>query len=88
MGRTSVRRLKTVTFKMGGRVYQAIQQNHFRFVLSDPEGSDSVELQRLLEDCGLNVLRVEELSSSEINWDAKKPSEKAGALRREDRKAG
>ena|SRR5919197_827884 len=27
VGRTSIRRLKTVTFKMGGRVYQAIQQN-------------------------------------------------------------
>ena len=27
VGRTSTRRLKTVTFKMGGRTYQAIQQN-------------------------------------------------------------
>ena len=61
---------------------------YYRVLLSDSEGSDAVEIQRLLEDCGLNVLRVEELSWSEINGDAKKPSEKAGALRREDRKAG
>jgi hypothetical protein len=27
VGRTSVHRLKTVTFQTGGRVYQAIQQN-------------------------------------------------------------
>ena len=27
VGRTKLRRLKSVTFKMGGRVYQAIQQN-------------------------------------------------------------
>lgn len=64
------------------------EPTHYRILLSDPEGSDTVEIQRLLEDCGLNVFRVEELSWSEINWDAKKPSEKAGALRREDRKAG
>jgi len=36
---------------------------HFRVLLTDPEGSDKVEIQRLLEDCGLEVLGVEELSS-------------------------
>ena len=64
------------------------EPTYYRIMLSDPEGSDAVELQRLLEDCGLNVVRVEELSSSEINWDAKKPSEKADALRPDDRKVG
>jgi hypothetical protein len=61
---------------------------HYRILLSDPEGYDTVAIQRLLEDCGLNVLRVEELSWSEIDWDAKKASEKAEPSWREDRKAG
>ena len=61
---------------------------YYRVLLSDPEGSDAIDLQRFLEDNGLEVFRVEELRWSEINWDAKKPSEKAGALPRKDRKAG
>jgi hypothetical protein len=61
---------------------------HFRVVLTDPEGSDSVELQRLLEDCGLEVMRVNELSWSEVELETKKPSEKAGLAPRGDRKAG
>ena len=61
---------------------------HFRVLLTDPEGSDKVEIQRLLEDCGLEVLGVEELSSREMELQTKKPSEKAIAPLHEDRKAG
>jgi len=61
---------------------------HYRVLLTDPEGYDAVELQRILEDCGLRVLRVEELSEREMELQTKKPSDKAVALRREDRKAG
>jgi hypothetical protein len=60
---------------------------YYEILLTDPEGSDAVELQRLLEDCGLRVLRVEELSQNEMERRTKKPSEKAVALQ-EDRKAG
>jgi len=61
---------------------------YFRMLLTDPEGFDAVEIQRLLEDCGLEVLCVEELSSREMELQTKKPSKKAGVLHREDRKAG
>ena len=61
---------------------------YFRVVLSDPEGSDTVELQRLLEDSGLGVMRVEELSWGEVELETKKPSEKARVMPRENRKAG
>jgi hypothetical protein len=61
---------------------------YHRVLLSDPEGTDAVELQRLLEDCGLRVYRVEEMSSREIELQTKKLSEKAAALHREERKAG
>jgi hypothetical protein len=61
---------------------------YYRILLSDPEGTDAAELQRLLEDCGLKVLGVEELSSREMELQTKKPSEKAVALQHEDRKAG
>jgi len=37
---------------------------YYRMLLSDPERSDKIELQRLLEDCGPHVFRVEELSWS------------------------
>jgi len=61
---------------------------HFRVLLTDPEGTDRVELQRILEDCGLEVWQVEELSERKINLQTKKASEKAGALRSDVRKAG
>jgi hypothetical protein len=61
---------------------------YYQILLTDPEGSDAVELQRLLEDCGVGVLRIEELSEREMELQAKKPSEKAAALQHEDRKAG
>ena len=61
---------------------------YFRVVITDPEGSDSVELQRLLEDCGLEVIGVEELSWKEVELEKKKPSKKAEFVPREDRKAG
>jgi hypothetical protein len=61
---------------------------HYRVLLTDPEASDAVDLQRLLEDCGLEVLQVEELSEREINLQTKKPGEKAGVLRRDVRRAG
>jgi len=32
---------------------------YYRIVLSDPEGSDSADLTRFLEDCGLRVFRIE-----------------------------
>jgi hypothetical protein len=61
---------------------------HYRVLLTDPEGTDRIELQRLLEDCGLKVLGIEELSWSEIEIQGKKASEKAGLVPRTDRKAG
>ena len=61
---------------------------YFRVVLTGPEGSDRVELQRLLEDCGLKVMRVEELSWSEADLETKKPSEKAALATHHERKAG
>jgi len=61
---------------------------YFRVLISDPEASDTVELQRLLEDCGLEVMRVEELSWREVELETKKPSKKAGLVPREERKAG
>jgi len=64
------------------------EPTHYRVLLTDFEGSDAVELQRLLEDCGLRVLRVEELSEREMELQTRKPSQKVGALCREDRKAG
>jgi hypothetical protein len=61
---------------------------YYQILLADPEGSDAVELQRLLEDCGLRVLRVEELSQSDVELRTKKPSEKAVTLQDEGLKAG
>jgi hypothetical protein len=61
---------------------------HYRVLLSAPEGFDAVELQRVLEDCGLRVLGVEELSERKMELQARKPTEKARALQLEDRKAG
>jgi hypothetical protein len=61
---------------------------YFRVVLTDPDGSDSVELQRFLEDCGLKVMRLEELSCAAVELEMKKPGKKAGLVLREDRKAG
>jgi hypothetical protein len=50
-----------------------------RVVLSDSEGSDSADLTRLLEDSGLRVLRIEELSRSEVDLDTtKRPIGKSG----------
>jgi hypothetical protein len=43
-----------------------------RVVLGDPEGSDSADLTRLLEDCGLRVFRIEELSRSEFDLETTK----------------
>ena len=42
------------------------------FLLPLPEGSDTVELQRLLEDSGLRVMRIEELSWSEMERETMK----------------
>jgi hypothetical protein len=64
------------------------EPTHYRVLLTDPEGSDAVEIQRLLEDCGLRVLGVEELSSREMELQTKKPSERAVTVPHEDRKAG
>ena len=61
---------------------------HYRVLLTDPEGSDAVDLQRLLEDCGLKVFRVEELSEREIDLQTKKLGEKAGVLQHDVRRAG
>jgi len=61
---------------------------YFRVWLTDPEGFDAVEIQRVLEDCGVTVLRIEELSQREMELQTRKPSEKAAALYRVDRKAG
>jgi hypothetical protein len=61
---------------------------YYEILLSDPEGSDAVEIQRLLEDCGVRVLRIEDLSEREMELRTKKPSEKAVALEHEHRKAG
>ncbi len=61
---------------------------YFRVLLRDPEGNDTVEIQRLLEDCGLRVMRLEELSWNDAEREAKKPSEKAAAMPRQDRKVG
>jgi hypothetical protein len=61
---------------------------YFCVLLTDPQGSDATELQQILEDCGLRVLSVEELSEREMEPQTRKPSQKVGALRREDRKAG
>ena len=61
---------------------------HYRLLLTDPEGYDAVELQRILEDCGLEVLQVEELSEREIDLQTKKLGEKAGVLRHDVRRAG
>jgi len=61
---------------------------YYRTLLTDPEGSDAVEIQRLLEDCGLRVHGVEELSEREMELLAKKPSEKAVTVEHEHRKAG
>jgi hypothetical protein len=47
---------------------------HFRLILTDPEGSDSEDLQRLIEDCGLRVSRIEELSWREFELETGKPS--------------
>ena len=57
-------------------------------LLSDPEGFDAVEIKRVLEDCGVTVLQIEELSQREMELQTKKLSEKARALLHEDRKAG
>jgi hypothetical protein len=54
------------------------EPTYYQVLLSDPEGFDTVELQRLLEDCGLKVFRVEGISLREIERQMKKCSEKAG----------
>jgi len=64
------------------------EPTYFRALLTDPEGFDAVEIQRVLEDCGVSVLRIEELSQREMELQTKKPSEKAGLVSRRDRKAG
>ena len=61
---------------------------HFSVLLSDPEGYDAVEIRRMLEDCGLKVVDVEELSEREMEVQAKKPSDKVGVVSRHDRRAG
>jgi len=61
---------------------------YYQILLADPEGTDSVELQRLLEDCGLRVLPIEEMSQSEMELQTKKPSERAATVEHEQRKAG
>jgi len=61
---------------------------HFRVLLTDPEGSDTVEIKRLLEDCGVEVLRVEELSQRGMELQTRKPIEKVGTLQHEDLKVG
>ena len=61
---------------------------YFRVLLTDPEGFDAVEVQRMLEDSGVEVLQIEELSQREMELQTKKPIEKAGTLPHEDRKAG
>jgi len=61
---------------------------YYRVVLSDPEGSDSADLTRLLEDCGLRVFRIEELSQRDFDLEiTKKPVGKSGD-RPSDRRAG
>ena len=50
------------------------EPTYYRVLLSDPEGSDSADLTRLLEDCGLGVFRIEELSQNEFDLEtARKP---------------
>ena len=44
------------------------EPTHYRVLLTDFEGSDAVEIQRLLEDCGLRELGVEELSSARWSY--------------------
>ncbi len=39
---------------------------YYRVMLSDPEGNDSADLTRVLEDCGLKVFKLEELSHAEF----------------------
>lgn len=53
-----------------------------------PGEYDTVELQRLLEDSGLEVIGVKELSWREVELERKKPSKKSGFVPREERKAG
>ena len=61
---------------------------YYRIVLTDPEGSDSADLTRLLEDCGLRVFRIEELSRSEVDLETtKKPVGKSGDWQ-SDRRVG
>ena len=61
---------------------------YYRMVLSDPEGSDSTDLTRLLEDCGLRVFRIEELSQSDFDLETtKKPIGKSRDWQ-SDRRAG
>jgi hypothetical protein len=61
---------------------------YYRIVLSDPEGSDSADLTRLLEDCGLRVFRIEELSQRDFDFETtKKPIGKSGDWQ-SDRRAG
>jgi hypothetical protein len=45
---------------------------YFRVLLLDPQGFGSSELKRLLEDCGLQVLDIEEQSRQEVNVRARK----------------
>ncbi len=61
---------------------------YYRIVLTDPVGSDSTDLTRLLEDCGLRVFRIEELSRSEVDLETtKKPIGKTRDWQ-SDRRAG
>jgi hypothetical protein len=61
---------------------------HFRIILTDPEGSDSVDLQRLIEDCGLRVNRIEELSWREFELETGKPISAARTMPDANRKVG
>lgn len=52
---------------------------YYGVVLSDPEGSDSAGLTRLLEECGLRVFIIEELSQTDVDIEtSKKPIGKSG----------
>jgi hypothetical protein len=61
---------------------------YFLVVLTDPEGSDSVDLQRLIEDCGLRVNRIEELSWREFELETGKPIGATRAMPDAKRKVG
>ncbi len=61
---------------------------YYRVLLRDPQGYDAAELRTFLEDSGLKVLGIEELSWSEFDSLGKKGSEKAGVQPHERRQVG